>query len=222
LERLAQEESEKKGTKFSINKVEFSWEADDRVSYTIKGEQKTTYGFLVVLIALYFIWVGQPLISLAVSAVFFVIYILYTVPASRVTHSIESAGIRSGGQLYLWEDMKSFWIAEKDARMVLYIETRLNFPSRLIFFIDSFNDAERIVTLLLDQIPYIVLQKKQGYFEKMFDGEYVDATTFVKPLTVQELVQIQEKIEKEKEKETASVNKVKSQKNVRIPKSRTA
>jgi len=220
LERIAQEEQEKRGPKYKINQVVFSWEADDRITYNFKGQQKNTYAFLVILVALYFVWVGQPLISLAISAVFFLLYVLYTIPASRVNHAIETVGIRTGGQLFLWEDMRTFWISEKEARMMLYIDTRLTFPARLIFIIDTFNDAERVVSNLLEHIPYMPLRKRQEYFEKMFEGTYIDATTFVKPLTMQELLQMQSQEQEESNKDGSPVSKVTIQKNGSTAKSR--
>lgn len=198
-------------SKYPINLVEFSWEADDRLAYTFSGSQKSTYAALVLLVGLYFVWVGQPMITITAGAVFFLMYVLYTIPPVKVTHFIETEGIRTADTLYLWDDMYNFWIAEKDARMILYINTRLSFPNRLIFIIDTFNDAEKIVNRLIERMPYMVFVKSQGFFEKQADGTYIDATTFIKPVPMNEILR-QEALKEGTQNDETTVQKRRSNK----------
>lgn len=187
LQKVVEEEIARK-TKYRPNEVIFSWESPDRFTYSFSNGQKTSYALVVVLISLYFVWVGQPIITLVTLAVFFLLYVLYTVPAGRVKHTVESSGIRTGGTLYPWENLTGFFFADRDTKLVLYVNSRLNFPARLIMIVDSFAEAQKIVDACLDFIPYVPLFSEQGFFEKMFDGQYIDATTFVGEPSIEQII----------------------------------
>lgn len=182
FQRVIEEEKSKIPSRYDVNRVLHTWESDDRFTYSFNGQQKNTYAFLVLLVCLYFIWIGQLLITVTIGSVFFLLYVLYTVPASRVTHSIEVAGIRTTNQLFLWEDMVNFWFADRENRIILCVDTRLNFPSRLIIIVDSFNEAVAIANVLIEKLPYRVLTQNQGYFEKLTDGKYLEPTEFINPI----------------------------------------
>lgn len=179
FQKVVEAEKAKIPSKFQMNRTLFSWESNDRFAYNFTAQQKTTYALLVLLIGLYFLWVGQPIITVTVGAIFFMIYVLYTIPASRVKHAIESVGIHTSDEVYVWDDLVSFWFAEREGTTVLYVETRLTFPARLIILIDTFEETTSIANELIQHIPYKVQRRKQGYFERMMDGEYVDPSNFI-------------------------------------------
>lgn len=206
FQKAIEEEKAKIPSKFQVNEVLFEWEADDRLSYSFSGGQKSSYALFVLLIGLYFIWVGQPIITITAGAVFFLLYVLFTVPAARINNAIEKAGIRTAGRLYLWDDIINFWVAERDGRTVLYFTTRLNFPTRVILLADSFKDTQKIVSTSVDYAPYMPLLQPQGYFERLFDGTYVQPDEFFRTVTIQDVIIAQEmqKSQEEKAKEVKS------------------
>jgi hypothetical protein len=116
------------------------------------------------------------------------LYILFTVPATRIENAIELAGIRTAGKLYIWEDIINFWVAEREGRTVFYFTTRLNFPARIIVLADSFDDTQKIVNNSVQFVPYMPLIQEQGIFEKQFDGEYVDPSTFFRRVSIQDVI----------------------------------
>ncbi len=178
LQEVLEQEKAKIPSKYDFNKVRFTWEANDRPIYAVSGQQKSGFTGLVVLIGLYFLWVGQPLLTLFAAAVFFVMFTMISVPPERIKHNIESVGIRTNGALYVWEDMKRYWMAEKNGVIVLYIDTRLNFPPRLIFMIESFQEATKIAILLSEKLEYRFLTSEQSGMDKMLEGKYIDPTIF--------------------------------------------
>lgn len=156
----------------------FSWEANDRISYSFTGLQKSSFTGLVILFGLYFLWIGQPVLTLVISAVLFIMIVFISVPPQRVKHQIESVGIRSQDQLYTWESMRMFWMAEKNGIIMLYIETRLNFPSRLIFMVEAYEEAVVIASSLIKTMEYRVLSEKQSKMDISFEGEYINPILF--------------------------------------------
>ena len=157
----------------AYNKVLFQWSAPERITYDKNAAKFVGTSGILLLLGLYFLWIGRPFFTVMVAAMFFVYYVLTFVPARKVKHSIEMLGIRSFGQLYPWEDLVSFWFAERAGRLVLYVDTRLNVPSRLFFVVNSGVEAEEIFDRLIRFIPYRKLSKKQWWLERYVDGEYI-------------------------------------------------
>jgi len=178
LQQVIEEERAKIPSKYDFNKVLFTWEANDRPAYAFTGLQKSSFTGLVVLFGLYFYWIGQPVLVLILVAVLFILLVLVSVPPQRVKHQIESVGIRSMDHLYEWETMKSFWMAEKSGVIMLYIDTRLNFPSRLIFMIESYEEALLIANNLIKVLEYKILVEKQPRMEITLEGEYINPVIF--------------------------------------------
>jgi hypothetical protein len=179
LTQVLEQEKQKQASKYEYNKVLFSWQANDRPTYSFTGGQKTIFTALLLFMGLYFFWVSQPILTLVTAAIFFVLFALISFPAQLAEHSIETLGIRSMDFLYGWEDLVSFWIAEKEGVIIMYVETRLKFPGRLVFLIESFQEAVAIVKLVIEKLPYRHLSEPQTGLEKAFEGKYVIADIFV-------------------------------------------
>lgn len=178
LQQVVEQEKAKAPSKYQVNKVLFTWEANDRPTYQFNGTQKTSFVGLMLLMGLYFFWIGQPLLTLVTAAVFFIMFVFVSIPAQRVKHSIETVGIRTLDYLYPWDDMRGFWFSEKDGGIMLYIDTRLTFPSRLIFIVESFQEAAQIVAFLVEKMQYKFLRNNQPWLEQMTEGVYVDPSVF--------------------------------------------
>ncbi len=156
-----------------VNKVLYKWEAPDRIAYKKDAFKTSGVGVLALLIGLYLVWVGQPILALGIVAIFFLYYVITTVPPIKVVHRIESLGIRSMGQLYPWENLVTFWFAELDGHLVLHVTTTLKFPSRLFFIVDDYDKALEIIKILGNFLPYLVLKKKQGFWSQLMEGRYI-------------------------------------------------
>lgn len=181
MQQVIEQEKLKKPSKYEVNKVVFEWEAPERPAFVLSGGQKGGLTGGMVLLGLYFFWVGQPLLTIVAGAVFFLIFVLMSVPPQRVKHQLERAGIRTGEYLYTWEDMKGFWLAEKDGNIMIYVDTRLSFPGRLLFIIESFTEATAVVSYLTNFLEYKLLRSKQSALDKFLEGTYVSPTLFFAP-----------------------------------------
>jgi hypothetical protein len=170
---------QQKQSGFGFNKVAYTWEANDRPTYSFTGSQKSVFSALVILVGLYFFWVGQPVLTLVTAAIFFAMFSLLSFPPTRVKHSIETMGIRSMDFLYGWEDLIDFWVAEKEGSIIIYINTRLRFPGRLVFLVETFQEAVTIVNYFAEHLPYKVLNEPQPAMERSFEGKYVVPDIFI-------------------------------------------
>ena len=179
-----------------LNKVIFKWKAPDRIAIDRDNFKFASLGGLLFLIGLYFLWIGKPLFAVAVAAVFFLYYVLYTTPAREVEHSIELLGIRSFGVLYPWDNLINFWFAEKDGNLVLYVSTTLAFPTRLMMVVPSREKAQKILLALVKYLPYRRLIRKQSWWDKTVYGRYLPPEEIVDEDTVAELVDEYNRIKK--------------------------
>ncbi len=177
-----------------LNKVVFKWKAPDRIAIDKDNFKFASLGGVLFLVGLYFLWIGKPLFAVAVAAVFFLYYVLYTTPAREVEHSIELLGIRSFGVLYPWDNLINFWFAEKDGNLVLYVSTTLAFPTRLMMVVPSREEAQKILLSLVKYLPYRRLIKKQSWWDKTVYGRYLPPEEIVDEDTVAELVDEYNKI----------------------------
>lgn len=178
LQRILAEQKAKQTTTDRINKVLLEWESNDRPDYRTSMVNKSTYITIVIAIGLYFWWIGQPIITIVTSALFFLWFVLISVPPIRVKHKIEKLGVRSGETLYLWEDLTGFWFVERGDIMILYVDTRLNIPARLMMIVDSFKEGVQIANLLIQKLDYRINRERQGFWERLFDGEIIEADVF--------------------------------------------
>src|SRR3989344_1829867 len=73
-------------------------------------------------------------------AVVFVAYVLATAIPETAEHKINNMGIISGGKVFLWEDLDSFWFDKKGDERLLMVQTELHFPTRLIILLSTVSD----------------------------------------------------------------------------------
>lgn len=93
-------------------------------------------------------------------------------------HAIEKIGMRSGDVSYMWDDMKSFWMTEKDGVVMLYVDMRLNFPARLVMIVETYDEAKRIADILIKRLEYRFLRGVQTRMDKLLEGTYIDPVIF--------------------------------------------
>lgn len=117
-----------------------SWVSPDRVfkarstKYFVKVG---LYGLIFILLAIVlkeFFLVGVIL------AVMFVVYVLASHEPLTIEHRITHMGIVSGGRVFLWNELDSFWFDKRGDHQLLIVQTHLKFPSRLIIILNSVSD----------------------------------------------------------------------------------
>jgi hypothetical protein len=146
-----QKNEEKKGIR--TLKTLLEWSAPSRVFKKRDKEYFTTIASIAVLIAIILLFFKEWLLIMVIVAMVFVTYVMATVPPEQVEHQITTLGIKTGGKNYDWEDLKRFWLSEKHNQKILYIDTKIRFPKRLILLLGETNEAE-VKKMLSDYLSY--------------------------------------------------------------------
>jgi len=121
-----------RNNKEDLLKIFLEWKAPSRPFRKKDRSYYTTIAVLVVLLILISLLAREILLIGVLLAFSFVVYVLGFIPPEEIKYKISSQGITIGDHFYLWENLDSFWIAEKEGQTILYILTRLRFPGQLM------------------------------------------------------------------------------------------
>ena len=95
------------------------------------------YALVAILAAIAF---GEFFLVGVVIAIVFVVYVLAHSAPETIEHKITKMGVISGGKVFLWEDLDSFWFEKRGDERLLLIETNFHFPSRLILLLTTVSE----------------------------------------------------------------------------------
>lgn len=170
-------------------KVLYTWTSPERI-FVARDKPwflKISIVFLILILILAFM--GQLVLIILCIALMMLIFALASFPPMEVTHEITNKGIRTIGKLYTWDQLTSFWFSRKYDFVILNIDTKLNFPARLLLLlpykkmrmageIDSIysSDIEDIKQVLGNYLEMKVTEddnKKQGRISKLTEGEII-------------------------------------------------
>ena len=123
-------------------RVVLSWEAASRPFKKRDREYYTTIAVIVFLLVLILFFAGQFLLIAVLISLAFVSYVLASVPPDHIRNTITTFGIRTGDQLYYWEELGRFWFSEKYKSTLLHVETARSFPAQLILVLGEEDQKE--------------------------------------------------------------------------------
>lgn len=75
--------------------------------------------------------IQEPMLILLTAALVFVYYAMARVEPQEADHIILSTGIKSAGRMYLWSELKSFWVYQERGANIVRIDTKMHFPHAL-------------------------------------------------------------------------------------------
>ncbi len=146
------------GKKQKAVKSLFRWQSFSR-PYTKRSGKWFLYIFLLVAtVLLVLLFVREFIIIAPVLALAFVAYILATVPPELIENEITTQGINNAEHSYLWDELADFWITEKGGFTTVYIDTFLQWPSRLIILVNK-EDKEKVKETVARYLPFRELPK---------------------------------------------------------------
>lgn len=128
-------------------KTLLEWKAPSRVFKKQDKEYFTTIASIAILIAIILLFFKEWLLIMVIVALVFVTYVMATVPPEEVKHKITNKGVTTGGKNYDWDDLTGFWLGEKHQQKILFVETKVKFPRRLILLLGATNESEVKKTL---------------------------------------------------------------------------
>lgn len=108
------------------------------------------YSLVFILAAIAF---GEFFLVGVIIAIVFVVYVLANSAPETIEHRITGMGIVSGGRVFLWEDLDSFWFDRRGDERLLLVQTNFHFPSRLILLLTTVSERT-LLDILEKHIHY--------------------------------------------------------------------
>lgn len=140
-------------------KTYLSWKAPSRPFRKKDKSYYTTIAILVVLLILIALLAQEILLIGVLLALAFVAYVLGFVPPEDVEYKISTQGITIGDHFYFWQDLDSFWFAEKEGQKILNVLTHLRFPGQLMLVLDPSTSSgqeseEEVKKIVAKYLPF--------------------------------------------------------------------
>lgn len=117
-----------------------SWKSPVRVFKARSNKYFTKVGVYALILILLAIAFSEFVLVGVIIALVFMVYVLATAIPEKIEHRINNLGIISGGRVFLWEDLDSFWFDKRGDERLLMVQTYLRFPSRLIILLADVSD----------------------------------------------------------------------------------
>jgi hypothetical protein len=155
----------------------YEWEAPERI-YTPKSRRWFAYVGIIalVLIALSAL-TNNFILIFAIIALVVVLYTVYSVPPHKIKHQITNKGLYSMHTLFLWKNILTFWVTERDGEKLLHFEYKGratdSFYRRMVLVLGKGN-LKTIVAYIVQYIDYLgPTEIDQGILTKLADGNYI-------------------------------------------------
>ena len=138
----------------AIEETRLEWEAPVRPFRELRGDWLSTAAVVLVLVSLVAIFLQDLWLLVAVFALSFVAYVLFTTPPQTITHRVSPRGLFFGEAFYSWEKLARFWFKDFDGDAALVVETKKGFPPQLIMLLGSV-DRQQLQSLLEENLEFV-------------------------------------------------------------------
>ena len=128
------------------------WEAPSRPFKKRDKEYFKTIAAFIFLLSVILVFLREFLLIGAILALFFVSYVLSTIPPQKIKHRITRCGFETGGRLYRFEELFDFWFEKKWGQEMVCIRT-YRLPGKLIALLGE-QEKEEIKKALEKKIPF--------------------------------------------------------------------
>ena len=130
---------------YDPTQVLLTWRASARPFRKKNRSYYTTAGILIFIVILILILAGERLLIGVLLALGFLAYVISFVEPQEVDYRISAQGLTIGDHFYHWQELDSFWFAEKEGFKTLNILTNIHFPGMLILVLGpEINDVKRV------------------------------------------------------------------------------
>ncbi len=126
-----------------------SWKSPVHIFKARSKKYFTKVSLYALVASLAAIAFGEIFLVGVILAIVFVVFVLANAAPEVIEHKISNMGIISGGKVFLWEDLDSFWFDKRGDERLLLVQTNLHFPGRLIIILT--NVSERTLLEILEK-----------------------------------------------------------------------
>lgn len=147
-----------------------SWVSENRV-FDPKSPQWFLGLFAIGIVSVIALAViREVMLILLVAAAIFVYYALARVQPIEVEHTIYNTGIKTGGRMYAWKELTSFWFYQKLGVNILRIDTKFHFPNTVEILVHD-EQEEEIKSILQRYLP--MAEKPPSEIPVMADNAFI-------------------------------------------------
>lgn len=133
-------------------KTLLEWSAPSRLFKKREREYFTTIGAIAFLVCFLLLLFKEWMLIVVIIAFVFASYVMSTIAPDEADHKITTLGIVSGGKRYDWDKLKRFWFGEKWGQRILFADTMITFPRRLILLLNGASET-KIRKILSEYLP---------------------------------------------------------------------
>lgn len=133
----------------------FTWRAPVRPFKRRDRQFFTTVGAIAVLVGLIMFLLEGLLPVAVIAALYFLLYVLSTIPPEEVEHKLTNKGLYFAGKKYSWDELTRFWFSDRFGTFgtELLIVEAARAPWRLEMVIQS-QDKERLRREIEERLVY--------------------------------------------------------------------
>lgn len=131
-----------------------SWKSPVHIFKPRSKKYFTKVSLWALVLILLAMALGEFLLIGVIIALTFVVYVLSTSAPETIEHRITAMGIVSGGRVFLWEDLDSFWFEKRGDERLVIVQTYLRFPSRLIILLTPSISERTLLDLMEKHLHY--------------------------------------------------------------------
>jgi len=147
-------------------KTFLTWEAPERIFKPRNKDFWTTILSIALLVSIILFFAKEYFLIATIFALIFLYYILSTQPPKNISYKITNQGVVWGEQKHPWSTLDYFFIDQEDGQNVLYVNTNLGFPKRLIMPLGD-QDKKEVREIMEDFLPYH--KPEPNFIEKSTD-----------------------------------------------------
>lgn len=119
------------------SKTLFEWEVQERIFKEKSREFYRRLAVIVIFFSLLAVIIKDIPLVLILGLSFFAVYVFHTIPPRKVVHKITDRGIDyASDYLYTWDELKNYWIEEKDGYKLLISDTVNPLPGRITLLLN--------------------------------------------------------------------------------------
>lgn len=149
-------------------RVLLSWKAPSRVAVRHGRDWYVTLATVTFLVVLILIFLHMFIEIAVVFSLIFLAYILLTVPPEEIENRITTQGITTAGRTFIWEELRSFWMVDKNSYKVLTVETRFPYPRQVFVVLGTEIKQEDVIYSLTPYLSYREVPEV-SFIDKMAD-----------------------------------------------------
>ncbi len=161
----------------------YEWKAPERIFNAKNRRWFAIIGIVALVIIAFSALTNNFILIFAIIALVLVLYTIYSVPPGKTTHKITNKGLYTLNTLYLWKNILTFWVTERDNEKIIHFEYKGrstdNYYRQMVLLLGNGN-IKTIVAYLVQYVDYLGPEEiDRGMLTTLAQGKYVSLIEIV-------------------------------------------